>query len=40
MDSLYIVDAGMFPTSLGVNPQVTTMMVGTLTGRAMLEDLA
>ena len=40
MDSLYIVDAGMFPTSLGVNPQVTTMMVGTLTGRGMLEDLA
>jgi choline dehydrogenase-like flavoprotein len=39
MDGLYIIDAGMFPTSLGVNPQLTTMMVGTLSGRGMLEDL-
>jgi len=40
MGGLYIVDAGMFPTALGVNPQLTTMMVGTLSGRGMLEDLA
>lgn len=40
MAGLYVADAGMFPTSLGVNPQVTTMAMGTLTGRGMLEDLA
>ncbi|MEE2829664.1 MAG: GMC family oxidoreductase [Myxococcota bacterium] len=40
MPSLYVVDASMFPTSLGVNPQVTTMAMGTLAGRGMLEDLA
>jgi choline dehydrogenase-like flavoprotein len=39
MGGLYIIDAGMFPTSLGVNPQLTTMMVGALSGRGMLEDL-
>jgi len=40
MDGLYIIDAGMFPTALGVNPQLTTMMVSTLTARGMLEDFS
>ena len=40
MEGLYIIDAGMFPTALGVNPQLTTMMVGTLSGRGMVEDFA
>ena len=37
--SLYIADASSFPTSLGVNPQLTTMTVSTMNARAMLEDL-
>ena len=40
MEGLYIIDAGMFPTALGVNPQLTTMMVGTLSGRGIVEDFA
>jgi choline dehydrogenase-like flavoprotein len=36
---LWFMDAGAFPTSLGVNPQLTTMTVSTLNARAMLEDL-
>ena len=39
LKSLYIADAGSFPTSLGVNPQLTTMTVSTMNARAMLEDL-
>lgn len=38
IQGLYVADAGAFPTSLGVNPQLTTMVVGTMTGEAILED--
>lgn len=40
LDGLWFMDAGAFPTSLGVNPQLTTMTVSTMNARAMLEDLA
>jgi len=33
LDGLWIADAGIFPTSLGVNPQLTTMVLGTMIGR-------
>lgn len=33
---LYIADASAFPTSLGVNPQLTTMALATVLGRQML----
>ncbi len=38
LKGLYVADAGAFPTSLGVNPQLTTMVVGTMTAEAILED--
>ena len=31
-DNLYVADASVFPTSLGVNPQVTTMGIGLMVG--------
>jgi len=34
-DNLYVADASLFPTSLGVNPQVTTMALGHLVGDAV-----
>jgi choline dehydrogenase-like flavoprotein len=34
--NLFISDASVFPTSLGVNPQLTTMAVGTEIGRRMV----
>lgn len=40
MKGLYVADASVFPTSLGVNPQLSTMSVSTLIGRAILEDEA
>lgn len=33
MPGLWMADAGIFPTSLGVNPQLTTMVLGTMIGR-------
>ncbi|MCO4745303.1 MAG: GMC family oxidoreductase [Proteobacteria bacterium] len=33
---LYIADASVFPTALGVNPQLTTMAVATVIGRQIL----
>jgi len=36
LPGLYIADASIFPTSLGVNPQLTTLTVGTALGRRML----
>jgi choline dehydrogenase-like flavoprotein len=40
MAGLYLADAGIFPSSLGVNPQVSTMAMATLVGRAIAEDEA
>lgn len=37
MPGLHIADASVFPTSLGVNPQLTTLAVSTLIGRRMAE---
>ncbi|TNE85100.1 MAG: GMC family oxidoreductase [Deltaproteobacteria bacterium] len=36
IDGLYIADASVFPTSLGVNPQLTTMAIATALARQML----
>ena len=36
LPGLHIADASIFPTSLGVNPQLTTLTVGTALGRRML----
>lgn len=35
LPGLYIADSSIFPTSLGVNPQLTTMVMATLIGRNM-----
>jgi choline dehydrogenase-like flavoprotein len=37
LPGLNIADASVFPTSLGVNPQLTTLAVGTNIGRRMLQ---
>jgi choline dehydrogenase-like flavoprotein len=34
-DNLRVADASVFPTSLGVNPQVTTMAMGLLVGQSI-----
>ena len=34
-DNLYVADASVFPSSLGVNPQVTVMAMGLLVGQGM-----
>ena len=39
-DNLHIADASVFPTSLGVNPQVTTYAVGLTVGAAVAERAA
>ena len=39
-DNLSIADASVFPTSLGVNPQVTTMAVGLTIGEVISERLS
>lgn len=39
-DNLSIADASTFPTSLGVNPQVTTMAVGLTIGEVVTQRLA
>lgn len=36
LPGLYISDASVFPSSLGVNPQLTTMAMGTVIGRSIL----
>ena len=36
-DNLYVADASVFPTSLGVNPQVTTMAIGLTVAEALSE---
>ncbi len=37
LEGLYIADAGIFPTSLGVNPQLTTMALGTVIGQGIAD---
>ena len=39
-DNLYVADASVFPTSLGVNPQVSTMAIGLVVGEAVAEQLS
>ncbi len=36
LPGLYLADSSIFPTSLGVNPQWTTMVMATILGRGML----
>ena len=38
-DNIFVADASVFPTSLGVNPQVTTMAIGLTIGEAVAESL-
>lgn len=38
-DNLFVADASVFPTSLGVNPQVSTMAIGLTVGASVAEDL-
>jgi choline dehydrogenase-like flavoprotein len=38
LEGLYLCDTSIFPTSLGVNPSVTTMAMGTLIGRHLAAD--
>lgn len=35
MDNLFVADASIFPTALGVNPQVTVMAIGLMVGSTM-----
>ncbi len=35
MEGLYLADSSIFPTSLGVNPSITTMAMATILGRGM-----
>ena len=37
LPGLFIADSSVFPTSLGVNPQLTTMAIATTLARQMLE---
>ncbi len=36
LEGLYVADSSIFPTALGVNPQITTMALATLIGRQMV----
>jgi choline dehydrogenase-like flavoprotein len=36
LDGLYLADSSVFPTSLGVNPSITTMAMGTVIGKGLL----
>ena len=38
-DNLFVADASIFPTSLGVNPQVSTMAIGLTIGDSVAEHL-
>jgi choline dehydrogenase-like flavoprotein len=39
VDGLYVADSSVFPSNLGVNPQIPVMAVATLCGRRVLESL-
>ena len=36
LKGLYLADSSIFPTSLGVNPQLTTMTMATAIGRNLI----
>ena len=36
-EGLYLVDSSIFPTSLGVNPSITTMAMATLIARGLAQ---
>jgi choline dehydrogenase-like flavoprotein len=38
-DNLFVADASVFPTSLGVNPQVSTMAIGLTIGQSVADHL-
>ena len=38
IDNLYICDASVFPTSLGVNPQLTVMAIASLAVKKIIEE--
>ena len=38
-ENLFVADASVFPTSLGVNPQVSTMAIGLTIGDSIVEAL-
>lgn len=40
LDSLYVVDSGVFPTNLGVNPQIAIMVLASVAGRRIAHALA
>ena len=37
-DNLYVCDASVFPTSVGVNPQFTVMAIATITAKKIIEN--
>jgi len=37
-DNLYVCDASVFPTSVGVNPQLTVMAIATITAKKIIEN--
>ena len=39
LPGLWISDASVFPSSLGVNPQLSTMVMGTWIGRRLLAEV-
>lgn len=39
-DNAYVADASVFPTSLGVNPQVSTMAIGLTIGQSIVEAIS
>src|SRR5262249_29406707 len=40
IESLYVADSSVFPTNLGVNPQIPIMALATLCARRVMEDAA
>ena len=37
-DNLYVCDASVFPTALGVNPQLTVMALATITANKIIKN--
>jgi choline dehydrogenase-like flavoprotein len=40
MENLHVADASLFPSPIGVNPQITVMMLGTRNAQHLLKELA